>query len=246
MAQQIIGIGAAANDGTGDPLRTAMSKTKDNFAELYASQVLAGGAIGQVLQKTTAADNAFAWQHVSFNRYPLVSGRYYPMYPRINFAGNATAVASTIYYTPLFLPAPTTIDRIAMRTGTSNAVASNALMGIYADSAGAPGALLFTVNAAAVAVPATATTNIVVTPDAATITLDAGFYWFAIVFDAASQMVGYGSDGSMAWPFGTTITTAYFSATSQLGSYTEASATLPATATGVASSVSNPAAVYRV
>lgn len=35
MTQQIINIGSAANDGTGDPLRTAMSKARDNFAELY-------------------------------------------------------------------------------------------------------------------------------------------------------------------------------------------------------------------
>jgi len=35
MAQQLIGIGAIANDGTGDPLRTAFDKTNDNFTELY-------------------------------------------------------------------------------------------------------------------------------------------------------------------------------------------------------------------
>lgn len=35
MAQQTIGIGASANDGTGDPLRTAFDKTNDNFDELY-------------------------------------------------------------------------------------------------------------------------------------------------------------------------------------------------------------------
>lgn len=36
MTQQTIGIGAAINDGTGDPLRTAFTKTNDNFTELYA------------------------------------------------------------------------------------------------------------------------------------------------------------------------------------------------------------------
>jgi len=35
MAKQTINIGASANDGTGDPLRTAMDKTNDNFTELY-------------------------------------------------------------------------------------------------------------------------------------------------------------------------------------------------------------------
>ena len=35
MAQQTINIGSAANDGTGDPLRTAFDKVNDNFTELY-------------------------------------------------------------------------------------------------------------------------------------------------------------------------------------------------------------------
>jgi hypothetical protein len=35
MAQQSINIGAAANDGSGDPLRTAFDKINDNFSELY-------------------------------------------------------------------------------------------------------------------------------------------------------------------------------------------------------------------
>ena len=36
MAQQVISIGGTANDGTGDPLRTAFTKCNQNFAELYA------------------------------------------------------------------------------------------------------------------------------------------------------------------------------------------------------------------
>lgn len=35
MAKQTIGIGSAANDGTGDGLRTAFDKVNDNFTELY-------------------------------------------------------------------------------------------------------------------------------------------------------------------------------------------------------------------
>ena len=37
MAKQTINIGSAANDGTGDPLRTAFDKINDNFDELYGS-----------------------------------------------------------------------------------------------------------------------------------------------------------------------------------------------------------------
>ena len=35
MAKQSISIGSSANDGTGDPLRTAFDKINDNFTELY-------------------------------------------------------------------------------------------------------------------------------------------------------------------------------------------------------------------
>lgn len=36
MAKQVINIGTTANDGTGDPLRTAFDKVNDNFTELYS------------------------------------------------------------------------------------------------------------------------------------------------------------------------------------------------------------------
>jgi len=35
MAKQTINIGTTANDGTGDPLRTAFDKVNSNFTELY-------------------------------------------------------------------------------------------------------------------------------------------------------------------------------------------------------------------
>ena len=35
MVQQVISIGSAANDGTGDPLRTAFTKINQNFTEIY-------------------------------------------------------------------------------------------------------------------------------------------------------------------------------------------------------------------
>lgn len=42
MAKQTINIGSAANDGTGDPLRTAMDKINDNFDEIYSSYIATG------------------------------------------------------------------------------------------------------------------------------------------------------------------------------------------------------------
>ena len=41
MAKQNINIGTVANDGTGDPLRTAFDKTNQNFTELYDAVVTA-------------------------------------------------------------------------------------------------------------------------------------------------------------------------------------------------------------
>ena len=37
MAKQIINVGLTANDGTGDPIRTAMQKAMSNFDELYTA-----------------------------------------------------------------------------------------------------------------------------------------------------------------------------------------------------------------
>ena len=44
MAKQTINIGTAANDGTGDPNRTAFNKCNQNFTELYSpSEILFSG-----------------------------------------------------------------------------------------------------------------------------------------------------------------------------------------------------------
>ena len=45
MAKQAINIGSSANDGTGDPLRTAFDKINDNFDELYGSTAEANDLI---------------------------------------------------------------------------------------------------------------------------------------------------------------------------------------------------------
>ena len=42
MAQEIINVGTVANDGQGDPLRSAFTKTNNNFSQLFA----AGGVSG--------------------------------------------------------------------------------------------------------------------------------------------------------------------------------------------------------
>ena len=46
MTQQIINVGTAPNDGLGDPLRTAFTKTNDNFNQLFATAGVSGIANG--------------------------------------------------------------------------------------------------------------------------------------------------------------------------------------------------------
>ncbi len=54
MPQEIINVGAAPNDGTGDTLRDAFIKCNDNFTELYS-----GGGSGSVTSVALAAPNIF-------------------------------------------------------------------------------------------------------------------------------------------------------------------------------------------
>ena len=50
MAQEVINVGSAPNDGTGDPLRTAYIKCNSNFGELYsrAQQSVHGSLVGSI------------------------------------------------------------------------------------------------------------------------------------------------------------------------------------------------------
>lgn len=56
MAQETIGIGASADDGTGDDLRTAGGKINANFTELYAS---AAAAVSSLALKAPLASPVF-------------------------------------------------------------------------------------------------------------------------------------------------------------------------------------------
>jgi hypothetical protein len=58
MAKQVIGIGSAANDGSGDALRDAFDKVNDNFTELYDGKVEPDSAFTGDLVFTEAADHA--------------------------------------------------------------------------------------------------------------------------------------------------------------------------------------------
>ena len=70
MAKQVIGIGSAANDGSGDPLRTAFTKSNENFTELYddvaALQGSALTAASLVRSKLSESCNGGSGQVIAF------------------------------------------------------------------------------------------------------------------------------------------------------------------------------------
>ena len=63
MAKQTVNLGTAANDGTGDPLRTAFDKLNDNFNEVYGDNFVTNGMlndniVGNAEMKDNAVDHA--------------------------------------------------------------------------------------------------------------------------------------------------------------------------------------------
>lgn len=62
MAKQTVNIGSAANDGTGDPLRTAFDKLNDNFDEVYADDFIVSARI---------ADDAITEAHLDVTNSPV-------------------------------------------------------------------------------------------------------------------------------------------------------------------------------
>lgn len=111
MAQQQINIGTTANDGTGDPLRTAFDKTNDNFNEIYADDFVTGSRLAddsvdfdklgaefttssavttaldfsaaQVFTKTMSADTTFTYSNVGIGMVKdfILTGAFVPTFP---------------------------------------------------------------------------------------------------------------------------------------------------------------------
>ncbi len=60
MAKQSIGIGSAANDGTGDPLRTAFDIVNDNFDEVYADDFVTHDRLAARYTESSAVTSSAA------------------------------------------------------------------------------------------------------------------------------------------------------------------------------------------
>lgn len=100
MAKQTINVGTSANDGTGDPLRTAFIKTNENFTEVYNKKPgihafikpPTGGSVSTILNTT-----AFSTSSASTNRLAVI-----PFIPAQTitcsalYINNTTATASSL------------------------------------------------------------------------------------------------------------------------------------------------------
>ena len=74
MAQQTINIGSSANDGTGDPLRTAFDKINDNFSELYGTSAFDQQITLSGNKVSSNVSNANLVLRIQWHLYHLLQG----------------------------------------------------------------------------------------------------------------------------------------------------------------------------
>ena len=72
MAREVINVGAAPNDGQGDPIRTAYIKCNNNFAEIYSRYQAtppstSQGSIGDLAGMYAADENFFYYCFQDFD-----------------------------------------------------------------------------------------------------------------------------------------------------------------------------------
>lgn len=110
MAQQIINVGSAANDGTGDTLRSGATKINANFAELYAnnttqipSQTGNAGLFlatnGSSLSWSSAASAVLPSQSGNSGKYLTTDGTTASWGSVTNISGNSGTVTNGVYTT---------------------------------------------------------------------------------------------------------------------------------------------------
>ena len=110
MAQQLINLGAAPNDGTGTPLRTSFDYTNQNFTELYA-----GGGVG------TSTNT-----QVLFNDAGVLKGDAGLVY---NKTTDALTVAGALSVGGAFSPTTLNISGTSTLTGAVSAGSTLAVTG---------------------------------------------------------------------------------------------------------------------
>ena len=98
--------------------------------------------------------------------------------------GTGAVAANTLYAVPMVLRRSVTIDELGLYVATGVA-STNVLLGIYTNVMGAPGALVAQVAAAASTATSDVGASAAVSPS---VTLPAGLYWFACLFDGAPSV----------------------------------------------------------
>jgi hypothetical protein len=116
MTLQVIDIGQAADDGTGDPLRTAFDKANDNFAELFTflgdgEDLSAASARASLELGTAALQNASAFVAAGSLATVASSGAY------SDLTGKPTALSAFSNDTNFITSAGAPVQSVAGRTG---------------------------------------------------------------------------------------------------------------------------------
>jgi hypothetical protein len=134
MVQEVINVGTYANDGTGDPLRTALTKTNNNFSQIFgnlnssdlyqthtvgANLTLAPGT-GNVVVANGGAIVASATNFTTLYANNATFNGVVTLNPSYNIIGNLTGTASTATIATTALYATTAGTAINAQNFTGN------------------------------------------------------------------------------------------------------------------------------
>lgn len=150
MARQIIGRGAAANDGTGDTAREAARKINDNFSELYDRRLVrAGWAFATLAARDAASVTA---DDIGFVCFVEAASAYYELRavtPAVQWqlVGGGAAPTPSLWTPASLSPGPSIwIDgecERTLRTGVERVVSRTSTPHVFRRISGdAPGLLL--------------------------------------------------------------------------------------------------------
>ena len=136
MAKQVIGIGTTANDGTGDPIRTAFDKANDNFTELYDGAGVADDSItyAKLADEFTTVDALTAAATVDID---FADAQVYTLTiteaTTLTFSNVSTGMVKDIIVTGNFgLTLPTSLKEIS---GTYDGTVSNLIQVVSTNGA---------------------------------------------------------------------------------------------------------------
>lgn len=127
------------------------------------------------------------------------AGRFYGAILPGNPTNAALGAANTLYSTPFFVAAPSTLKSLSFDIGTGNAAAWNARMCVYADNgSGLPGTLVPSADTGTVAIGSGSVTGVqTATVNGSTGVVLGGpaWYWLAFMADSSSESV-FSTNGS--------------------------------------------------